>query len=117
MSLSSLRPFVPSGDDFQTAKQFFQTIGFEVNWEAEGVCELQMGEVTFLLQDFANRELQENLMLYVTVDDLDGFAEHLQALDLSTHYPNVKINGPKLFPWGERELHLIDPAGVCWHFS
>jgi hypothetical protein len=29
----------------------------------------------------------------------------------------VKAQEPRDFPWGLREVHLIDPAGVCWHFA
>jgi hypothetical protein len=26
----------------------------------------------------------------------------------------VRTKRPTDFPWG-REVHIIDPAGVCWH--
>jgi hypothetical protein len=53
MTISVLKPFVPSGKDFATARRFFVDLGFSVSWE-HGGC---------------------------------------------------------------REVHLIDPAGVCWHFA
>lgn len=32
-------------------------------------------------------------------------------------YEGVRAKQPTLFPCGQREVHLIDPAGVCWHFA
>ena len=107
---------MPSGDDFALAKRFFVDIGFVEQWGDEDLCELKMGDVTFLLQNFANSEMQRNYMVLVDVDDLDAFHAHLTARELSEKY-GVKFSAPEERPWGRRELHLIDPAGVCWHFA
>ncbi len=36
------------------------------------------------------------------------------ALDLPSKYPGVRTKAPTDYTWG-REVHLIDPGGVCWH--
>ena len=115
-SLSSLKPFVPSGRDFGTSKAFFQDLGFDVKWEAEGLAELEFGSAAFLLQDFHNQEMQENLMLLVSVNDLDDWWKHIQSSGVLTRYEGVRAKEPTHYPWGQREIHLVDPAGVCWHF-
>lgn len=56
-----LQAFVPSGADFTASLEFFKALGFRENWHAEGVAELQSGNAIFLLQDFQNSELQNNL--------------------------------------------------------
>jgi uncharacterized glyoxalase superfamily protein PhnB len=117
VKLLNLKPFVPSGGDFELARRFFIELGFSENWNAGEVCELQMGEVVFLLQDFENRTMQDNLMMYITVDDLDAFWAHLQQTGVLDRYEGARARAPTLFPWGNREVHLIDPAGVCWHFA
>ena len=117
MSITKLKPFIPSGKDFQQSKLFFLDLGFKVNWEVAGLAELQLGEGIFLLQDFHNQTMQENLMMYVNVEDLDAWWAHLQDSGVCDRYPGVKASPPKTFPWGTREIHLIDPAGVCWHFA
>jgi len=117
MHFSTLKPFVPSGSDYKKSKSLFLELGFAVNWEVEGLCELQCGDAIFLLQDFENLEMQQNYMLYVTVDDLDAFHDHLISLNLPERYEGVKFSPPEDRPWGERELHFLDLAGVCWHFS
>jgi catechol 2,3-dioxygenase-like lactoylglutathione lyase family enzyme len=72
MSILALKPFIPSGSDFEAAKAFFRDLGFVVNWENEGLAELRLGGATFLLQDFHNQEMQNNLMMFVSVENLDG---------------------------------------------
>lgn len=115
--LRELKPFVPSGPDFALAKRFFQDLGFVVRWEAEGLAELALGGVAFLLQDFHSQEMQDNLMMLVQVDDLDRWWQHVASSGVLERYPGVRAKEPTLFPWGQREVHLIDPAGVCWHFA
>lgn len=116
MAISALKPFIPSGPDFATARQFFVDLGFAVKWEHSGYAELQLGSAAFILQDFHNPTMQENLMLQVHVDDLDAWWAHLQGSGVLDRYAGVRATPPKTFPWGAREVHLIDPAGVCWHF-
>ena len=110
LSITVLKPFIPSGKDFGLALQFFRDLGFQTNWQADGLAELQLGAAIFILQDFHNQEMQENLMIYAGVDDLDAWWRHIQ-------YPGVRAKEPTVYPWGKREVHLIDPAGVCWHFA
>jgi hypothetical protein len=59
-------------------------------------------------------EWQSNQMLVIEVDDLDGYWSELSPLDLPSRFAGAAIKPPTDFAWG-RELHLIDPAGVCWH--
>ncbi len=75
--------------------------------------ELQLGAAMFLLQDYHNQTLQENLMMYAQVDDLDEWWRHINASGVLERYPGVSSKEPTEFPWGKREVHLIDPAGVC----
>jgi len=76
MQLSALKPFIPSGKNFEAAKAFFKDLGFAVNWEAPGYAELQLGSAAFILQDIENQVLQENFMVFVAVDDLGAWWKH-----------------------------------------
>ena len=40
MTMSALKPFIPSGPDFPAARSFFLDLGFAVNWEAPGLADL-----------------------------------------------------------------------------
>jgi uncharacterized glyoxalase superfamily protein PhnB len=117
MQLSALKPFVPSGKNFEVAKAFFKDLGFAVNWEAPGHAELQLGTAAFILQDIDNRVLQENFMVFVKVDDLDAWWKHIRDSGVLERYPGTRAKEPTDYPWGNREVHLIDVAGVCWHFG
>jgi hypothetical protein len=117
MQLSALKPFVPAGKDYALSKQFFRDLGFTVNWESPGMTELQLGSAVFILQDFDNIVLQENLMFFVGVDDLDAWWQHIRDTGVLERYPDARGQAPADYPWGQREVHLIDIAGVCWHFG
>lgn len=117
MQLLSLKPFIPSGPDFAAALAFFTDLGFAINWQNSGLAELQLGGACFILQDFHNKEMQENLMMSVAVENLDEWWRHMQASGVLERYTGVRAKEPTQYPWGRREVHLIDPAGVCWHFA
>jgi hypothetical protein len=111
---TTLYPFVPSGPDFARSLAFFEAIGFEKLWGAEGLVGLRFGGAYFLLQDIDVPEWQQNQMITFEVDDLDLYWSELDALDLPASFEGVRVKPPTGFPWG-RELHIIDPGGVCWH--
>lgn len=111
---TTLYPFVPSGPDFGRSVEFFNVIGFETAWRQDGLAGLRFGGAYFLLQDIDIAEWQSNQMITFEVTDLDAYWSELEAMDLASLFPAVKLRPPTQFPWG-REGHLIDPGGVCWH--
>jgi hypothetical protein len=111
---SALFPFVPSGPDFVVAIAFFAELGFEKQWENGGLAGLRFGGASFILQQIDIRAWQENQMLVLEVGDLDAYWAEIDAKDLPSRFPGVRTKPPTDFPWG-REVHIIDPAGVCWH--
>lgn len=112
--VTGLFPFVPSGASFPTALAFFAELGFKPDWQHEGLAGLRCGSAYFLLQDIDIPEWQKNQMIVVEVDDLDAYWLELAAKDLPTRFAGVHTRAPTSFPWG-REVHIIDPGGVCWH--
>jgi hypothetical protein len=109
-----LYPFVPSGPRFDLSIEFFAALGFELQWRHEGLAGLRLGGAYFLLQDIDVPEWQKNQMIVFEVTDLDGYWSELDAKDLAAAFPGVRLRPPTEFPWG-REIHIIDPGGVCWH--
>jgi catechol 2,3-dioxygenase-like lactoylglutathione lyase family enzyme len=112
---TALIPFVPSGSDFDAALAFFVDLGFKTAWRNGDIAGLRFGAAYFMLQSIHVPVWQENQMLVVEVDDLDAYWAEIGALDLPARYPGVRTKPPTDFPWG-REVHIVDPAGVCWHF-
>ncbi|KRE93348.1 hypothetical protein ASG89_07585 [Paenibacillus sp. Soil766] len=82
MRAHQLRPFVPSGEDFALAVQFYTDLGFENIYGNHQGAIFKVDETEFHLQNYHNVELQ-----------------------------------PMMQPYGKRAIHLIDPAGVLWHFT
>lgn len=113
---SNLRPFVPA-KDFAVSRAFYQDLGATEVWASTDMVLLQLGASQFYLQDAYVREWAENTMLFLMVDDLETLWKELQALDLVNRYPGIRWKQPTDYDWGLREIHLIDPAGVLWHFA
>lgn len=111
---TTLYPFVPSGSQFQTALSFFGELGFVKQWEHGGLAGLRFGKAYFLLQNIDVPEWQQNQMITFEVTDLDAYWAELKVKNLANRFAGVKLRPPEEFPWG-REIHIIDPGGVCWH--
>ena len=109
--------FIPSVIDFQTAKNFYVEIGFDVNYEDDSLAILHKDGCRFFLQNNSNNWIEGNFMMVLNVEDLDAWWKHLSRLDLPSRYKGVKLRAPEVYPWGNREIHLIDPCGVLWHIA
>jgi hypothetical protein len=109
-----LYPFVPSGPGFATSVAFFNELGFSTAWQQQDLAGLRFGAAYFLLQDIDVPEWQKNQMITIEVDDLDLYWSEIEAKDLPGRFAGVRLRPPTDFAWG-REVHIIDPGGVCWH--
>lgn len=114
MTFHSLAPFVPSGADFEKAKQFFQELGFALTWDAGDYVGFESGACRFILQKFDNRSFAENFMITVRVANADKFWEETKAKGLVEKY-GIRLGEPTDQPYG-REVNITDAAGLCWHF-
>ncbi len=117
LNAKEILTFIPSVIDFQTAKTFYLEIGFEVDYEDDSLAILRKNNCRFFLQNNSNNWIEGNFMMVLNVEDLDAWWEHLQGLDLESRYQGVKLRAPEVYPWGNREIHLIDPCGVLWHIA
>jgi uncharacterized glyoxalase superfamily protein PhnB len=111
---TALYPFVPSGPKFRETLAFLGEMGFETVWEHDGYAGLRYGGAYFILQDIDVADWQTNQMVTVEVEDLDAYWSELAPKDLTAKFPGTKLRPPTNFPWG-REIHIVDPGGVCWH--
>jgi uncharacterized glyoxalase superfamily protein PhnB len=116
MKAQKLRPFVPSGEDYPLAVQFYTDLGFEIIYASSQGTIFRLDDTEFHLQNYHHVELQHNYMLELCVQDLDAWWQHLQNTHVAEKY-TCRINPPKLQSYGKRAIHLIDPAGVLWHFT
>jgi uncharacterized glyoxalase superfamily protein PhnB len=112
----TMRPFLPA-KDFEVSKHFYQDLGFEVYMLGDKLAEMQLGEFSFLLQDYYVEQWAGNFMMHLLVKDVDLWWEHIASLDLATRYGVRDPSAPKMQPWGLRVAYVVDPSGVLWHFA
>jgi hypothetical protein len=93
---------------------FFKELGFAEMWRQDGLAGLRFGAAYFMLQDIDVPEWQKNQMIVFEVDDLEGYWSEIGAKDLAAKFPDARLRPPTDFAWG-REIHIVDPGGVCWH--
>jgi len=113
---TNLRPFVPA-KDFATSRAFYADLGAKEIWSSNDMVLFQLGGSQFYLQAYYVKDWAENTMLFLMVEDLETLWQELQAKDLVNRYPGIRWKEPTDYDWGLREIHLIDPAGVLWHFA
>ena len=114
MEFLSLKPFVPSGPDFKSARNFFQDLGFTLLWDAGDYAGFENGTCAFILQSFDNKAFAENFMVSVGIKNADEFWQAVTDKKLVEKY-GIRLSKPCNQPYG-REVNIIDTAVVCWHF-
>ena len=114
MEILSIEPFVPSGTHFEKSKQFFQELGFNINWDSGDLIGFEKNGCKFILQKYDSPIFAENFMLSVKVTDVEAFWKDVVEKKLPEKY-GIRIGKPTLQPYG-KEVNIIDIAGVCWHF-
>ena len=114
MQFLSLEPFIPSGSNFETAKNLFVDLGFNITWDAGNYMGFEKDECKFILQKYDNKAFAENLMINVRVNDIQEFRTSVIEKQIPEKY-GIRIGEITHQPYG-KEVNLIDMAGVCWHF-
>jgi hypothetical protein len=114
MKFLSLEPFVPSGNNFEGSKLFFQELGFSISWDAGDYVGFARDGCKFILQKFDNKSFAENFMLSVQITNAEEFYTEVLAKKLPEKF-GIRVAPPTQQPYG-KEVNIIDLAGVCWHF-
>ncbi len=115
MRAIELKPFVPA-KDFALSRRFYADLGFVEASEMGGVAYFHHGDVSFLLQDFYDKSLAENLMLHLLVEDVSAWHARVVATELASRY-GVKLSEIVRQPWRMRDFTLHDPSGVLWRIA
>lgn len=112
---SDVKIFVPA-KDFQLSLDFYLALGWKQNWNYENsLAELELGGCRFLLQDFYVEEWAHNFMIYVEVENVLEWYEHVKnIIDGQSRFSNCRINAPKEEPHG-KVSYVWDPSGVLIH--
>ena len=115
LSTIELKAFVPARD-FELSKRFYQDLGFTMPWSDKDLAYMHCGNTSFLLQNFYVKELADNFMMHLLVEDVDSWWAHVEAQDIARKY-GVRVLPPEERPWKMRDFVLIDPSGVLWRIG
>ena len=117
LSVLEITTFISAGKNYEKAIQFYLEIGFELDWKSNEIAILKKDKSRFFLQNYPNAWAQDNFMMNLEVANIDDWWSKLSNLNLEEKYGGVKLKAPQDYPWGKREIHLIDPCGVLWHIA
>ena len=117
LKVKEMMTFVPSGNNYELAIAFYKDLGFEVDWKSEDLAIIRIGGFRFFLQKFENNELQANFMMNLDVENVEDWWTKIESLKLREKYKGIIMKAPEVYPWGKKEIHLTDPAGVLWHIA
>ncbi len=112
----SIRTFL-GAKNYTESRQFYKELGFEEVELSENMCLFKVNEnLSFYLQDYYVKKWVDNSMVFLEVEDIDGWEKELLEKDLVDKYKYVRLTEIKTFEWG-RELFMHDPSGILWHFG
>ncbi|NQY26776.1 MAG: VOC family protein [Piscirickettsiaceae bacterium] len=110
-----IKAFVPS-KDFEVSKEFYEDLGFTKASDSDGVAYFHHGNCSFLLQDFYEKVLAENLMMHLLVEDITSWHKSIKASGVEEKY-SIKVSAITEQPWGMLDFVVYDPSGVLWRFG
>lgn len=111
MRANDIRVFIPS-KNYEISKSFYQALGFKMGYVTEDLTLFENGECAFFLQNFYEEQFANNLMLQLSVLDIDEAYEIISNLDDF----DIKYEPIKMESWGQ-VVHLWGPAGELWHVT
>lgn len=111
-----VKPFVPA-KNFTESMAFYRALGWKLNWQNGGLAELELAGTRFFLQDFYFKQLAQNYMIYINVDDAQAWYEHIVAALDGDAYPTARVEPPKKETYGALVTYVWDPSGVLLHFA
>jgi AcrR family transcriptional regulator len=76
LSVSDIRPFIPA-KSFEQSKQFYSRIGWTVKDVAPKLALVEAQDVHFYIQDYYLKDVAENAMLHITVEDASAWYQHV----------------------------------------
>jgi hypothetical protein len=115
LTAKGINTFIPSGDQYEKSIELYQEIGFTMGSHNPHFTYFHINGYGFILQNYKNDWALGNFMMVLDVENLDDWWTNLSSLDLGKKYEGVRLKGPQWYPWGKREIHLIDLTGVLWH--
>jgi len=115
LKINSIRPFI-GAKNYRISRDFYHDLGFDEIILSNTLSYFKTGTFGFYLQDAFVKDWIDNSMIFVEVEDVEGFWKSLLALNLRAKYDTVKIVPITNNDWG-KECFVHDPSGILWHFG
>jgi catechol 2,3-dioxygenase-like lactoylglutathione lyase family enzyme len=111
----AIRPFI-GAKDYELSRSFYRDLGFEEVVLSQNMSLFKSNHIGFYLQKAYVKDWVDNSMIFVEVDDVESYWQHLLSLNLTAKYPAVRLTPIKFDTWGD-ECFVHDPSGILWHFG
>ena len=115
-TIKDMKPFVPA-KDFELSLRYYQALGATVNWQHDGLAEIDFGPSRIMLQDYYQKNWAENFVMHIPVDDATAWHTHIAAMVASGDYGEIRVSEPKAEPWCRLVTYAWDPAGVLLNLA
>ena len=116
LSSSDIKTFIGSRN-FDESRDFYVALGWNLNFDAGDIAELELGGHRFYLQKYYQRQWCENSMLHITVEDAEAWYHHVKAVLEARSYGAARVKAPEEQSYGALVTHVWDPVGVLLHFA
>lgn len=103
MRVDDIRVFIPSRD-YDESQAFYQALGFNMEYVSEALSLFNNGDCYFFLQRFYHEDLAKNLVLQISVLDIN------EAYQKISNIKGAKFEPTKTMPWG-KVIFLWGPSG------
>ncbi len=111
----SIRPFI-GATNFIVSCNFYKDFGFTEVALSPKMSLFHKDEFGFYLQDAFVKDWIDNTMIFMEVQDVEGFWNELITLNLTIKYKEIKLAPVRNLDWG-KECFVHDPSGVLWHIG
>lgn len=111
MRVDDIRVFIPS-KDYEKSQSFYQALGFNMEYVSDELSLFNNGQCFFFLQRFYNHDLANNLVLQMSVIDINEAYEHIASIEgFEFNYKPIQE-----MPWGN-VIFLWGPSGELWQIT
>jgi catechol 2,3-dioxygenase-like lactoylglutathione lyase family enzyme len=115
LKVSDIRPFIPA-KDFALSKRFYAALGWDTHDVAPGLALVHLAdEQNFYIQDYYLKDVAENSMLHVSVEDAHAWHAHIASILGGGDLAGARVQSPTRQPYGATVVFLHDPTGVLVH--
>ena len=113
--VNNITPFIPA-EDYNLSLRFYKDLGFVEVAKIDNAVRLEVHGRGFWLQDYYVKDLADNSMLYIYIDNLEAWWSNIKELNLNENYEGkAKILSEPHEQEGSLMMQFTDPSSVLWY--